>query len=348
MYVQLGHIKTKLSLMNTKFIFIIFAIINLKTIAQPSNDEPCGAITLNITNSETCTNPTLISWTGATTSSVFPIPTCGFLGNNKKDVWYKFVAPNSTNVTITTSIGTTQADYTLSVYEATDCNTNFNHLACNDDGIDAYPILSVSNLIAGKTYYIRIWAWSSIIADGELNICLNSLSLSSGKVGVGVTTPTTTLDVNGNLRIRGGAPTQGKKLISDNYGNATWGETVISTEWIFAQSTGNVTKDTTFDNTCLKMYHIPVPQITQEVLNKKLIITYFRVGTIGPYALPYTSDAGGPTSQINCIYRVGEIIVLRHTFNSCRYNGSIVERYPGEPIMTPLPLGLEFRVVISN
>ena len=46
--------------------------------------------------------------------------------------------------------------------------------------------------------------------------------LDDGKVGINTTTPTTTLDVNGQLRIRGGTPGAGKILTSDANGVATW------------------------------------------------------------------------------------------------------------------------------
>ena len=46
--------------------------------------------------------------------------------------------------------------------------------------------------------------------------------LGNGNVGVGVNTPTTKLDVNGTLRIRGGLPQAGYVLTSDALGNASW------------------------------------------------------------------------------------------------------------------------------
>jgi len=59
--------------------------------------------------------------------------------------------------------------------------------------------------------------------QGNATVLKERLSiLDDGKVGIGTTTPTTALDVNGQLRIRGGTPGAGKVLTSDAYGVATW------------------------------------------------------------------------------------------------------------------------------
>ena len=43
-----------------------------------------------------------------------------------------------------------------------------------------------------------------------------------GYVGIGTDTPTLTLDINGQIRIRGGSPFIGAVLTSDSFGNASW------------------------------------------------------------------------------------------------------------------------------
>jgi hypothetical protein len=54
--------------------------------------------------------------------------------------------------------------------------------------------------------------------NGAPQMMLNTL----GNLGIGTSTPTTRLDVNGQLRIRGGDPAAGKVLTSDANGLATW------------------------------------------------------------------------------------------------------------------------------
>ncbi len=48
------------------------------------------------------------------------------------------------------------------------------------------------------------------------------------KIGIGTNAPSTKLDIDGQIRIRGGVPDVGKVLTSDANGTATW-ETPITT-----------------------------------------------------------------------------------------------------------------------
>jgi hypothetical protein len=120
---------------------------------------------------------------------------------------------------------------------------------------------------------------------------------------------------------------------------------VIYSAWVTSPFNS---RDTTIDGTCLRIRHLLAPGITTTVLNQAVLMTYFRVGSIGPYALPYTSDAGGATNMINCIYNVGKIFVYRHTFNTCRFNSGIPESYPGQPVLVNLPQSLEYRYIIIH
>jgi hypothetical protein len=118
---------------------------------------------------------------------------------------------------------------------------------------------------------------------------------------------------------------------------------VIYSPWITSPYNS---RDTTVDGTCLRMRHIDAPSLSATILNQGLMITYMRVGSIGPYALPYTSDAGGATNTVNCIYNQQKILLYRHTFNTCRFNSGIAEAYPGQPVLVNLPQSLEYRYVL--
>jgi hypothetical protein len=115
---------------------------------------------------------------------------------------------------------------------------------------------------------------------------------------------------------------------------------VIYSAW---QTSPTPSRDTTIDGTCLRIRHMYAPSLDTAVLRNGLIVTYLKVGSIGPYQLPYISDAGGATNEVNCIYNLKKIFIYRHTFGSCRFTSAS----PGtEPVLVNLPQSLEYRYVI--
>jgi hypothetical protein len=119
---------------------------------------------------------------------------------------------------------------------------------------------------------------------------------------------------------------------------------VYSSPWITSPT---VSVDTTIDGTCVRSRRLSIPQLTQAMRDGASVTLYMRVGGIGPYLLPYISDAGGATNQIHYfLKKPGEIVVYRHTFNTCRFTSSTPESFPGQPVLINLPQSLEYRVVI--
>ncbi|MCB0575294.1 MAG: hypothetical protein KDC61_12100, partial [Saprospiraceae bacterium] len=63
-------------------------------------------------------------------------------------------------------------------------------------------------------------------ADGDFTVEVNDVQhvvvTNAGNVGIGTTTPSANLDVNGSVRFQGGSPGEGKVLTSDADGNASW------------------------------------------------------------------------------------------------------------------------------
>jgi hypothetical protein len=182
--------------------------------------------------------------------------------------------------------------------------------------------------------------------------------INNGNVGIGVINASQKLEVNGIIRSAGllipSGAAAGKVLTSDAAGNATWqapatigGASVIYSNW--AASPYDV-RDTIVDLTCYKVRHIDAPSLTTAALSTAIVMVYFRTssGTIGPFHLPYMTDAGGATSQLTCIYSTQKIFLARHTFRSCRYSISVPESYPGEPVMINLPGSLQYRYVIIS
>lgn len=125
-----------------------------------------------------------------------------------------------------------------------------------------------------------------------------------------------------------------------NLRGATGTANVIYSGWMsFPQSQ----RDTSIDGTLYKVNHIPVPRLTQSLVDQGLIMVYYLFQN-SVHPLPYTSDAGagvGPakTSTISYLPKPGRILITRYTHdNSASIGfGSIQFRYvivPGGVVAT--------------
>lgn len=140
----------------------------------PANDNPCGAINVPVGAAGACT-PVVGNNTGATTTNPtgIPAPGCGnYLGG---DVWYSFVAPASGNVNLTAEVSTPAVvtDLDFAVYSAATCAGPFTLINCDDlSGTGVMPLLSLTGLNPGQTYYVRAWEFSND-AFGTFNLCFS-------------------------------------------------------------------------------------------------------------------------------------------------------------------------------
>lgn len=158
-----------------------------------------------------------------------------------------------------------------------------------------------------------------------------------GRIGIGTASPAHPLDVVGRVNSTVGFSINGVAISPGYFYASPW------------MTSPNESVDDIIDGTCLRTRILPIPQLTADMFNNAMVTVYFRVGSIGPYQLPYLSDAGGATNQIHWFMNgVGEITVFRHTLNSCRFTSGAAESYPGEPVMINIPQSLEYRVVISR
>jgi hypothetical protein len=149
----------------------------------------------------------------------------------------------------------------------------------------------------------------------------------------------------GKLKVEDGSQGIGKIFTSDANGGGAWKNGTYSSPWFTDVDASP--RDTTVDGTCWKVRDLPAPELTSLNINNIQITVYFRVGSIGPFPLPYISDAGGATNQINYAFTNGKIFVYRHTYNTCRFNSGVAEAYPGQPVMVGMPQSLEYRYVIQ-
>jgi len=350
--------------------------------AQPANDEPCGAIDIPVTKGDIlgtpCTPTIQYSWTNASLTPAIANPSCLTSGfSNMRDVWYKMTVPASGKIEV--SIFSPLLGHILTAYAPAACGStlSFVEISCLQYyGLNQIKQMNISSLTPGAVIYLRIMRSTEAANNsGNPAICaIEPASLptinNSQKVGIGSGNPQAKLDIAGttiirdsllvagsietrtklkatSLQITSGAG-EGKRLVADAEGNASWVlivDSVYSSPWMVASS---YTSDSSIDGSCVKVRYITAPELTLEVLNKKLMTVYMRVGSIGPYQLPYIGDAGGATNQITGIFNSGRIIVYRHTFNTCRYNSGIAAAFTGQPVMITLPSLLEYRYVIHR
>ena len=138
----------------------------------PSNDNCAGAPTL--TSATNCSNTagTLVSATATT-----GLPADCQTGGTHYDVWYQFLATNTTHAVTISGQGSGFTNAQVQLYSGT-CGS-LTSIACGNTS------LSSTTLTTGNTYYIRVSNVGSIIlSNGGFNICVTHPS-SSGSVVAG-------------------------------------------------------------------------------------------------------------------------------------------------------------------
>jgi hypothetical protein len=186
------------------------------------------------------------------------------------------------------------------------------------------------NFLTAKTNVMRKFTLLSVLLIASSLIIINCTK--EGPEGpVGATGPQGPAGSNGATGQTGPTGPQGAPGVNAN---------VIYSAWLTSPYSS---RDTSIDGTCHRVRHLDAPSLTATILNQGVMVTYFRVGSIGPYLLPYTSDAGGATNQLEAIYATQKIFITRKTFGSCRYSAAD----PGTaPVLVNLPQGLEYRYIL--
>ncbi|MBL7794355.1 MAG: pre-peptidase C-terminal domain-containing protein [Saprospiraceae bacterium] len=147
--------------------------ICLSAFQAPVNDEPCGAITIPVTNGDICDTNNPQSWIFASATQGLALPECGSYSNG--DVWFSFVLDAKSDIRVQTQAGTGSqgiTDGAMMLYYSTSCN-ELTPINCNDDKSpqNYMPEILEYALIPG-TYYIRFWDYNDNLSGNIGGICV--------------------------------------------------------------------------------------------------------------------------------------------------------------------------------
>lgn len=136
--------------------------------APPANDECSGAIGLTVNTDQLCGTVTHGTTMGGTPSDQDPSEVSGTPNN---DLWYSFVATGPQHRITLSNIedlnGDGQSDMGLAVYSG-DCSS-----LIFEDTSDP-ETFSLTDLVAGTTYYVRVYGWGSDSNPMSFDICIGS------------------------------------------------------------------------------------------------------------------------------------------------------------------------------
>lgn len=137
-----------------------FTICVTEGTPPPSNDICSSAIPLSVNSSCSYTSGTS---EGATQSYT------GCAGTADDDVWFSFVATNSVQtITVDPSIN---MDPVAQLYEGS-CGS-LTSLYCEDSGFtDGNEVINAVGLVAGQTYYVRVYDYYSSTGGDPFQICI--------------------------------------------------------------------------------------------------------------------------------------------------------------------------------
>jgi hypothetical protein len=147
------------------------------------NDRALGATLL--TPGSGCTGAIYANNCASRNTGESTLQTCS--GITEAPAWFKFAAPASGAVRITTDVGSgnTFPDSKVSLYSATDSNnySTFSVIACDDDGgsvlgTGLMSVVYATGLTSGSTYYIAVDKKTSTTPTGSFCITVDELNSS--------------------------------------------------------------------------------------------------------------------------------------------------------------------------
>lgn len=131
----------------------------------PSNDECANAIGLTVNPTRICDVSTSANIAYATASG--DANTCS--GSADDDIWFSFVATNTTHYVDLNNVSGTVTDMYHSVYSGS-CGSLGSPLVCSDANSS-----TVTGLTIGQTYYVRVYTYTSTGGqDVDFEVCVTS------------------------------------------------------------------------------------------------------------------------------------------------------------------------------
>ncbi len=150
-----------------------FSVCVSEFIPPPVNDDPSGAITLNINATCNPTNSVLPTTLGATPSASIPACSAATPGTADDDVWYQFTTAAQAGLNYTVSVtGISTYNPVLQLFTGTPAAltavTCLN--ATTNGGNESYTAILPANAI----YYVRVYHSGPGGANGNFNICVTA------------------------------------------------------------------------------------------------------------------------------------------------------------------------------
>lgn len=134
---------------------------------RPVNDECANAVSVTVNSSNVCTSTT----TGTSVNASQSLVACAGSGTADDDVWYSFVASNTSHTVTLTPLTMNNANF--QVFSGS-CGS-LTSLACiNNTTGSTVETTGLTSLTIGTTYYIRVYSNGNGSGQGTFTLCVSS------------------------------------------------------------------------------------------------------------------------------------------------------------------------------
>ncbi|WNM18306.1 T9SS type A sorting domain-containing protein [Flavobacterium capsici] len=282
--------------------------------APPANDDCSGAIALTVNSDFACGTVTSGTVQSATASA---IDATACFGTEDDDVWYSFVASNTSHrITLSNIVGSV-TDMYHSLWTGTDCNS----LALVPGSCSDPNTSNPSGLTIGQTYYIRVYTYTATGGQNTtFDICVgtpppppandnfaNAIAISCGNIYSGDTT-LATLDED-NAPDGFGADMDAPNVWYSFTGSGTSQSVTLdlcnssydTSVLVYTGTSGNLTliAANDDDNTCTLTTRSKVTFTSDGTTTYYIAVEGWNVGSIGAFNMDVTCTDVNPPAVNN-------------------------------------------------